>query len=80
MPANPAAGTAELRMVLESAVTEIGKNPQLRAPEDFLPDADKPQGIADALDRFGIARAKPEGATPGVPTPGAPEDPPDESQ
>jgi hypothetical protein len=77
VPANDAAGLAELRMVLESAVTEIGKDPKLQAPESFLPDADKPQGIADALDRFGIPRNKPEGATTGAPVP-PPEEPPDE--
>ena len=64
VPANDVAGAAELRMVLESALSEIGKDPRLKAPEDFRPDADKPQGIADALDRFGIPRNKPEGATP----------------
>lgn len=78
VPDNDAAGRAELRMVLESALTEIGKDPKLQAPENFLPDADKPQGIADALDRFGIPRNKPEGATPGAASPAAPEDPPDE--
>jgi hypothetical protein len=49
--------------VLESALSEIGQDPQLKPPENFLPDADKPQGIADALDRFGIPRNKPEDAT-----------------
>jgi hypothetical protein len=63
VPSNDAAGAAELRLVLDSAVTEVGKDPELVAPQDFLPDADKPQGIADALDRFGIPRNKPEGAT-----------------
>jgi hypothetical protein len=47
---------ASLRLTLESAITDIGKDPKLQPPEDFLPDADKPQGIADALDRFGIPR------------------------
>ena len=28
----------------------------LQAPQGYLPDADKPEGIADALDRFGIPR------------------------
>ena len=55
-------------MVLESALSEVGQDPQLQPPENFLPDADKPQGIADALDRFGIPRNKPEGSTT---TPGA---------
>jgi hypothetical protein len=64
VPANDAGGAAELRMVLDSALSEIGQDPKLQPPQDFLPDADKPQGIADALDRFGIPRNKPEGATP----------------
>lgn len=64
VPDNTAGGAAELRMVLDSALSEIGQDPRLQPPEDFLPDADKPQGIADALDRFGIPRNKPEGATP----------------
>jgi hypothetical protein len=63
VPANDAGGTAELRLVLDSALSEIGQDPKLQPPQDFMPDADKPQGIADALDRFGIPRNKPEGAT-----------------
>jgi hypothetical protein len=45
---------AELSISLDSAMTEIGVNPGLKPPKDFLPDADKPAGIAAALDRFGI--------------------------
>ena len=77
VPANDAGGAAELRMVLDSALSEIGKDPQLQPPQDFLPDVDKPQGIADALDRFGIPRNKPEGAT-GTPGAAPPEEPGDE--
>ncbi len=50
-------GTVELRLTLDAALTEIGKPQKVEAPTVFLPDADKPQGIADALDRFGIPRA-----------------------
>lgn len=78
VPANDAAGAAELRMVLESSLTEIGKDPRLQAPENFLPDADKPQGIADAMDRFGIPRVKPEGATPAPGAASPSEEPSDE--
>ena len=72
VPANDAGGAAELRLVLDSALSEIGHDPRLQPPENFLPDADKPQGIADALDRFGIPRNKPEGAagTPSGDEPG----------
>jgi hypothetical protein len=84
VPADKTPETAELRMTLESTLTGIGKDPKLQPPEKFLPDADKPQGIADALDRFGIPRAKSggdagtpgetdpeeeEGEAPGKPTP-----------
>ncbi len=50
------AGNAELRLTLDSKLTDIGVVPALKAPEDFLPDEDKPQGIAAALKRFGIER------------------------
>jgi hypothetical protein len=69
------AGEAELHMTLESARTEIGKAPKLTAPADFLPDADKPRGITDALDRFGVPRA---GTRPDAGSPEAPPEPEDE--
>jgi hypothetical protein len=74
---NDAGGAAELRMVLDSALSEIGQDPKLQPPADFLPDADKPQGIADALDRFGIPRNKPEGSTP-TPASGPSDEPGDD--
>ncbi len=58
VPADKTSEAAGLRMSLESTVTEIGQDPKLLPPENFLPDADKPEGIADALDRFGIPRGK----------------------
>jgi hypothetical protein len=70
VPADKTPEAAELRMSLESAITEIGQDPKLQPPEKFLPDADKPEGIADALDRFGIPRAK-GGTDGGVPPPEA---------
>ncbi|HEX8704162.1 MAG TPA: hypothetical protein VF815_35345 [Myxococcaceae bacterium] len=66
-PAEKPAEAADLRMSLESTVTEIGQDPKLQPPQDFLPDADKPEGIADALDRFGIPRGK--STDGGVPPP-----------
>ncbi|MFL5356862.1 hypothetical protein [Archangium sp.] len=77
VPGNDAGGAAELRMVLDSALSEIGQDPKLQPPADFLPDADKPQGIADALDRFGIPRNKPEGSTP-TPASGPADEPGDD--
>jgi hypothetical protein len=58
VPADKTPEAAQLRMSLESALTGIGQDPKLQPPEKFLPDADKPEGIADALDRFGIPRGK----------------------
>jgi hypothetical protein len=45
-----------LRMTLDGRVTDVGKEPGLKTPKDALPDVDKPEGIAEALDRFGIPR------------------------
>lgn len=67
VPGNKAAGAAEVRIVLDSALSDIGQDPRLKPPENFLPDQDKPQGIADAMDRFGIPRAKTDGGTPTAP-------------
>ncbi len=47
-------GEASLRLTLDAALADIGKDPGLKAPTEFLPDQDKPLGIAAALDRFGI--------------------------
>jgi hypothetical protein len=56
----PAEGDDEvsLRLTLNAEVSGIGKDPKIAAPADYLPDADKPQGIADALDQFGIPRER----------------------
>jgi hypothetical protein len=47
----------------------------LKPPPDFLPDQDKPSGIADALDRFGIPRT---GRDAGVTKASAEAPPPDD--
>jgi hypothetical protein len=54
---------AELHLILDSAMSGIGKDPQLKAPTEFLPDQDKPQGIAAALERFGIERVGKDAGT-----------------
>jgi hypothetical protein len=65
VPATEEGGAAELRMTAEVTLSEIGQDPRLQPPKEFLPDADKPEGLADALDRFGIARQRTEdGGTP----------------
>lgn len=63
------APAAELKIALDSTVSDIGKDPALKPPKEFLPDADKPAGIADALDRFGIPRTGRQGATTTTPPP-----------
>jgi hypothetical protein len=56
VPGQGTARPATLRVTLEQKVTRIGQPLQLKVPPGALPDVDKPQGIADALDRFGIPR------------------------
>ncbi|MFZ5441327.1 MAG: hypothetical protein ACOZQL_15065 [Myxococcota bacterium] len=65
---------AELHLVVDSALTGIGKSPAIEAPKDFLPDEDKPDGVAAALSRFGIERQRPDGGVSGTAQPGEPED------
>jgi hypothetical protein len=60
-------------MSMEASLTGIGQDPKLQPPEKFLPDADKPEGIADALDRFGIPRGK-NATDGGVPPEADPEE------
>jgi hypothetical protein len=59
-------GSADLWLVLKSALTDIGVDPKLKAPAEFLPDQDKPLGIAAALERFGVPRAGADGGTAGA--------------
>ncbi len=56
VPGQGKAPPASLRVMLDEKVTHIGQPVQLKAPPGALPDVDKPLGIADALDRFGIPR------------------------
>ena len=56
-------GEAELRLQVDSLLSDIGKDPKLTAPKEFLPDEDKPMGIAAALERFGVPRAVPDAGT-----------------
>ena len=53
----PEGETASILLIhLAAHMQHIGKNPQLTLPETFIPDEDKPQGIAAALERFGLGR------------------------
>ena len=63
---------SELHLVVESNLTNIGKSPLIEAPKEFLPDEDKPDGIAAALVKMGIERKKPTDA--GTAAPGEPDD------
>jgi len=49
-------GSSAVHIHLAAQVDDIGKNPPLSIPETFIPDEDKPQGIAAALERFGFGR------------------------
>lgn len=71
-------GAAELRLVVEVNVTAVGTEPEISVPKDFLPDEDKPPGIAAALSRFGIARGGADGGTTAAPGTLGSEEPPDE--
>ncbi len=68
---------SELHLVVESNLTGIGKPPAIEAPKDFLPDEDKPDGIAAALLRMGIERKSPDAGVAGPGAPGEPEDDPE---
>ena len=52
----PGTGPAQLHVLLDQRIRDVGKPISIQVPEGHLPDADKPEGIADALDRFGIQR------------------------
>lgn len=69
VPKSDQQAASELKLQVRTSLDQIGVEPKLAVPEDFLPDADKPAGIADVLDRFGIPRGEAavegeEGAAP----------------
>jgi hypothetical protein len=66
VPGDKSVAPAQLHVVLDERLKDVGKTIAIQAPEGHLPDADKPEGIADALDRFGIQRKA--GADGGVDT------------
>ena len=68
---------SELHLVVESSLTGIGNAPTITAPKDFLPDEDKPDGIAAALLRMGIERKTADAGVGGTAGPGEPEDDPE---
>lgn len=74
VPARGEEPEAELRLSVESALTGIGVAPAIAAPQDFLPDEDKPDGVAAALARFGIERKSTDGGVPAPSAGGEPED------
>lgn len=74
VPARGDEPEAELRLTVESALSGIGAPPAIEAPKDFLPDEDKPDGVAAALARFGIERKSADGGVPAPTGRGEPED------
>jgi hypothetical protein len=56
VPGDKGIAPAQLHVTLDERIKDVGKEIDLKPPEGHLPDADKPEGIADALDRFGIPR------------------------
>ena len=66
VPGDKGIAPAQLHVVLDQRIKDVGKAIDIKPPEGHLPDADKPEGIADALDRFGIQRKA--GADAGVDT------------
>lgn len=46
--------TSDLAVSVRSALSDIGKEPTIEVPEGFLPDADKPEGIAEVITRYGF--------------------------
>ena len=66
VPGDKGVAPAQLHVVLDERIKDLGKEIAIKAPDGHLPDADKPDGIADALDRFGIQRKV--GADGGVDT------------
>ena len=55
-----------VQLTVETGVADVGKDPAIKPPSDFLPDADKPSGIAAALERFGIPHKARPGTDAGV--------------
>ena len=66
VPGEKGIAPAQLHVVLDERIKDVGGSVAIQVPEGHLPDADKPEGIADALDRFGIQRKV--GADAGVDT------------
>src|SRR5690606_1925497 len=55
VPGEEGQPTTELSVSVRSALSDIGKEPTIEVPEDFLPDADKPEGIAEVITRYGFS-------------------------
>lgn len=62
---DPKAPDADLRVTLDAFLSDIGKPVALAPPKDFLPDEDKPDGVAAALARVGMERKADGGVTTG---------------
>lgn len=62
---------ATLVLKIESQLEPLADKPKIAAPDDYLPDQDRPEGVAAALARFEIERA--DGGTPTEAKPKAPD-------
>jgi len=60
--ADAGAPDAELRITIDATRADVGKTLPINAPASFLPDEDKPDGVAAALARFGLSH-KGDGGT-----------------
>jgi hypothetical protein len=47
---------SELRISVDTGMTDLGRGVSISIPKDFQPDEDKPDGIAASLARFGISK------------------------
>jgi hypothetical protein len=57
-------GDTELRITIDTALSDVGKAVAIDLPKDFMPDEDKPDGVAAALTRFGLSRKNVDGGVP----------------
>ncbi len=62
-------GDTELHLTVDTALSDLGKSASFEVPKDFMPDEDKPDGVAAALSRYGLERKGSDAGTPTVETP-----------
>jgi hypothetical protein len=60
--ADGGAPDADLRITIDATRADVGKTLPITAPPAFLPDEDKPDGVAAAMARFGLSHKGDAGA------------------